>query len=227
MNGVFLMKIMVCTAVSVFITGMVGMVNPYVIGNYFVSLWNRTRRSIKDRMERKAREAQWPEALLLVAGSLRAGLPLNDALDALLESVPEPLRSEWRNKAGSDWARRPIPVKIEILFNAPQLSLARSALLSCLESGGRAPTLLSLAASRLRRRRELADRMRTLTAQARMSAWVVGLFPVILFCAISLLSPEFVRPLWSTKEGGLILSAIFLLDLAGLYFVHKLAQVDP
>lgn len=161
-----------------------------------------------------------------MAGALRAGLNLEEALRVLLEEAPEPLKSHLAEKDRAEkWL--PLPARLERLFGAPHLSLARAALLLSYEAGGKAGSLIESAAEVLRQKQEMKEKIATLTAQGRLAAWVVGLSPLGLMAAFQFLSPDFLAPLFATRAGLLLLTLVLILLAAGLFFAHKVAAIEP
>jgi tight adherence protein B len=105
--------------------------------------------------------------------------------------------------------------------------LARAALLICHDAGGKAAALLETSARLLRQKLEMQEKVKTLTAEGRLSAWVVGLSPFGLIAAFQLLSPEYLVPFFSSRSGFLIFFSIVLLVATGLFFVHQVVKVEP
>lgn len=172
-------------------------------------------------------EEHWPEGLLLFVSALKVGLNLEEALEILMKESPRPLRKELERLMGKDGVWIPTPQKIERLFQAPFLSLVRAALLLNYKTGGRAIQSLETSVSILRRKKELVDKMNMLTVQARWSAWIVGLTPIALIVALLLFSPDFIKPLFSTRLGFMLLGLVCLLNSAGLFIIRRLSRLDP
>ncbi len=183
--------------------------------------------TLSKHTEEKKAFAAWPSALFLLAGALRAGLPLPDALGIMASEAPEPLRRRLVARAASagDWA--PIHERIERLFCEADLALPKAILLFSHESGGNMAQLLETCADLMEKKRELAEKAAALTAEGRMSAWVVGASPFTLLLLLAVIAPDFVRPLFALKAGRLLLALVVLLVAAGLYLVARAVRVEP
>ncbi len=93
-----------------------------------------------------------------------------------------------------------------------------------LRAGGDLPTLLRSLARRLDERRGVNAEIRALTAQARLSARVVPLLPVVGLALAALLDAGAVRLLLTTAPGLAIVAVATVLDLAGLLVIRAIAR---
>jgi tight adherence protein B len=68
--------------------------------------------------------------------------------------------------------------------------------------------------------------IKTLTAQARMSGWIVGLLPVALGGILALTSPGYILPLFQEPVGRLLLGISATLDTLGFFVIQRIAAID-
>lgn len=173
---------------------------------------------------------QLPEGLGALATSVRAGLSLPQALATAGGTVAEPLGGEFRRiveevRLGGTLdraldgleARVPLP---DVTLLVAGLKLARST------GGGLAP-LLDRVAESVRERARLRGHVRALTAQGRLSGWVVGSMPVVLLVLMAFIDPAFIRPLVATPAGWLILAAAAVLEGFGALTIRAVIRVEP
>jgi len=174
--------------------------------------------------------AQLPEGLGTLSTSVRAGLSLPQALAQGAESVAAPLCEELARitretalggtleASLANFERRaPLP-EIQLLVAA--LNLARA-------TGGSLAPLLDQLTETLRERERLRGHVKTLTAQGRLSGWVVGLMPVALLGIVSVVDPEFLTPLVHTPAGLLLLGSAVTLELIGAFAIRAVVRVEP
>lgn len=167
---------------------------------------------------------EWAQALMFLAGAIRAGAALDDALRLLAERAPRALR---RRIAATGWSGALSPsARVERMMAGDDTAFARAALLMFLESGGRIGRVLETAAATLQARGEAEERVRALTAQARASAWIVGLSPFALTGLMWFLSPDLMAPMFAGAVGRIVLAGGFALALAGLWLACRLARVE-
>jgi tight adherence protein B len=94
------------------------------------------------------------------------------------------------------------------------------------QSGGGLAETLDAIAGTLRARLQLLGRIRALTAQGRMQAWVMAGLPFVLALALSYLDPQSMAALWSSMTGWAVLGAIVILELAGILFIRRIVNIE-
>jgi tight adherence protein B len=77
----------------------------------------------------------------------------------------------------------------------------------------------------IRERFELRRMVRTLTAQGRMSRWVVSALPVVLLLVISFLNPTYVKPLFTTTAGHVLLAFAAVLVVSGSLVIKRIVDI--
>jgi tight adherence protein B len=187
----------------------------------------RARSMLNDMGERRRREKafrQWPPALLFVSGAVSAGATLDDAFDHLSREAPEPLRSQVLRGARS--AALTTESRILRTLADPRLRFARAALVLYLQTGGRVGRLLDTTAAVLQERVESEARVSALTAQGRVSAWIVAVTPFGLIGAMALLAPDMAAPLFTTLIGRFVLLGASVLVGLGLVLTQRMARVE-
>lgn len=172
--------------------------------------------------------SQLPHALSLVASGLEAGMSLTQAFALAPDGVPEPLGSELRRvsdetEGGSGLidalrrlgARTPI-AGLDTLLVAIELQY---------RLGGDTVALLNRAVEVLRQTDELRARLRVQTAQARLSARIVGALPLVLFIVLSLSSSEYLKGFFTSPIAFGSLVIALLMEAAGAVLVVRAAAV--
>jgi tight adherence protein B len=149
-------------------------------------------------------EAQLPEAADFLARALRAGHSFGNVLRMVGEEMPEPIGSEF--KATYEEINYGAPMN-EALHNLAQripLTDLRYLVLAVLiqrESGGNLAELLGNVSRLTRARMKLQGQVRVLSAEGRMSAWVLGLLPFAMLVLMSLMNYSYISLLWTDPAG--------------------------
>jgi tight adherence protein B len=94
------------------------------------------------------------------------------------------------------------------------------------ETGGNTAEVLDRVADTVRERSELRRLIRTLTAQGRMSRWVVTALPVVLAGAISAISPTYLTPLFHTTAGHAMIVLAVVLLVMGSLVIKKIVTIE-
>lgn len=174
-------------------------------------------------------EYQLPDLLLSLAGALRAGSGIQAALRHIADQVPAPLSQE----LGLMLREQRMGVSFETALSnlhrrvpTESLSLIVSALNIAAQSGGGLAENLERISTTLRMRLHLQGRIRALTSQGRMQAWVMASLPVGLALVLHWLDPEAMSALWYTPAGWAVLFLIIVLETTGIVFIRRIVHID-
>lgn len=191
----------------------------------FVSSQLVTRRIAK---RKKAFEAQLPDALSLVASSLSAGHTFLRAIQMMCEEAGPPMSEEFALVVAETRLGDPLVDALDRMaerLHVRDMDMIVQAVRIQQTVGGRLATLLHTLADFIRARGELRREVLVLTAEGRLSAYVLaGLVP-FLFTVIAVLNPTYVEPLYA--GWGLVLLGLCALSvLAGLLTILKMVRID-
>jgi tight adherence protein B len=188
------------------------------------ALVNRRVRSV-----RSAFADQLPETLDVVSSALRAGHGLSSALNVAVEGSAEPLRSELGRAIADEKLGVPLDDALHLVSRRmANRDLMQVALVARLqrEAGTNAAEVLDQVATNIRHQMELRRLVRSLTAQGRMSRWIVSLLPFVLFGAMFLLNRDYLSPLWETPGGIAAMIGGCLMILAGSWVIKKIVEFE-
>lgn len=174
-------------------------------------------------------EEQLPDALDMMTRALRAGYPFNEAMHYIADEMQEPISKEFGITFEEINYGRDIREAFNyLLMRVPSMNLVATttAILIQRETGGNLAELLDKTSDILRKRFRFQRRVKTITAENRMSAWVLSLLPFVVFLAISIRSPSYVKPLFDTEIGHLILGGGLVLQVIGAFWVRKQINFD-
>jgi tight adherence protein B len=174
-------------------------------------------------------ERQLLDAMGVAARSLRAGHPLVGAFQLIAEEIREPVGVIFRNihhqqAFGSDLR--------EALKNAAketrntEFKLFSTAVTVQMQSGGNLADLMDTLSSVIRARIWLNKRIRVLTAEVQFSKMILIAMPILLFFALNAIDPEYMKPLFTTSIGKLLMLIMFINLILGSWLMNKLAKVD-
>lgn len=174
-------------------------------------------------------EEQLPDALMMLAGGLRAGVGLSSAIQQLVAEAQPPISQEFSlllreqrlgvtlEQALANLNRR-VPTQTTILVV--------SAMRVATETGGGLAETLERTAHTIRSRLQMEGKIGALTAQGKLQAWVVGLLPLVLMAVLNKMEPEAMSMLWNTRMGWATLVVIAFLELMGIYVIRKIVAID-
>ncbi|MFC5430259.1 type II secretion system F family protein [Paraburkholderia denitrificans] len=186
----------------------------------------RVKRAVSKRLKRL--EEQLPEAADMMSRSLRAGHSFATALGIVGDEMPEPIGSEFR--AAFDEINFGVPLNqaLGALANRVPISDLRYFVIAVLiqrESGGNLAEILGNISQLIRSRLALLGKVKALSAEGRLSAWILGLLPFALGLVISVVNPGFMKVLWTDPAGLKMVGGAVVLMLFGLVWMRKVIRI--
>jgi tight adherence protein B len=148
--------------------------------------------------------AQLADAIDIIVRGIRSGLPVGECLEIIARESPEPVASEFR--AIVEGQRLGLSLK-EIMAKAaarmPTADMRFFAVVLVLQqkTGGNLAEALANLSSILRARKKMADKVRAMSAEARMTAMIIGSLPFILGGIIYLFNPAYIQLLFTDPAG--------------------------
>lgn len=173
--------------------------------------------------------AQLPDALALIASSLRAGHSLPSAFTLVTQELPEPVCSVFRSasedinlgrstKEAMDSMAALMPGSIDLRFFVTAVLIQR-------EIGGNLAEILDSLNNTIRERFKLLGQLKSQTAQASLSGLVLALAPVFIGGIIYLLNPQYMEPLFSSALGKMAIGLAVFLGVVGFLIIRKITNI--
>lgn len=173
-------------------------------------------------------EQQLPEALDLVTRALRSGHAFSSGLQMIGEEMAEPIAGEFRivndeinfgvslQQALTNLSQR-VPIT-DLRYFVVSVLIQR-------ESGGNLTEVLGNLSRLIRDRLKLLSKVKILSSEGRLSAWVLGLMPFALAALMNLVNPEFMAPLWSDPIGTTIIKYMLGLMAFGVLILRRIIKI--
>lgn len=186
---------------------------------------------VNGRLARQRRlfEEQFPAHVQEVASAMRAGHSLVGGLRTIAASAAEPMRTELDRVIADEQLGVPLDVALEPTARRMACEEVKQvALVAALHerTGGNMAVVLDQVAEAARERMELRRELHSLTAQARLSRWVVTALPPFLLLVISLEDGSYLRPLFRTATGLLLLLVAFGMVVVGSLVMRAIVNVE-
>ena len=184
------------------------------------------------RFKRKKRiqkfEAQLPEALDLIARSLKAGHAFSSGLRLVSEEMEDPISFEFEKALNEINFGISAQDALVNLTNRIPLDDLRFFVISVIlqrETGGNLAEILENLARLIRERFKLNGHVRVLSAQARLSAYILVAIPPILAFVIHLINPKFFEALLENPSGKYVLAAGVVWMIIGIFFMKRMVTI--
>jgi tight adherence protein B len=173
-------------------------------------------------------EQQLPEAADFLGRALRAGHSFANVMQMVGEELPDPIASEF--KFAYEEINYGVPMN-EALHNLAlrvpltDLRYLVIAVLIQRESGGNLAEVLGNISRLIRSRLKLLAQVRVMSAEGRMSAWVLGVLPLGVMLLMVISNPAYVRLLWTDPIGIKLMWYAFGVAVFGVLWMRKLIRI--
>jgi tight adherence protein B len=185
---------------------------------------------LRNRAARLAKfEEQLPDALDVVKRALKAGHPFSQALKLVAEDMEDPVAREFdlvfsEVNYGGDMRS----ALLALMERVPSVSVMAlvTAVLVQKETGGNLAETFERITAVIRGRFKLYRRVRTLSAEGRLSAWILSLVPLVLVVVISVTSPDYLPLLFKDPMGKNLAAAAVVFGILGILWIRRIIRIQ-
>lgn len=184
---------------------------------------------LRRNRRRKAFDSALPDTLQLMSGALSAGLSLTQACDTIARDGQEPVAGEFRRVLVE--TRLGVTVDVALAdaaerFESKDFRWVVMAIRIQREVGGNLAELLQTVAGTMREREYLRRQVRSLSAEGRLSAIILGSLPpgFMLFQLVA--NPTYISPLFTDPRGWVLLGAGLLFLGIGAFWMSRMVKVE-
>lgn len=172
---------------------------------------------------------QLPDALSMITSALRAGHSFQSALGIVSSEMGNPISEEFSSVVRD--INLGIPVKEALarmvgrLDSLPDVRMFSTAVIIQREAGGNLAEVLEKLGYTIRERFKLKRQIAALTGQSRMTGYVLGAAPALLLIFLTVIMYGYVKPLYETDLGHIILLVIMVLQCIGFFVMKKIIDI--
>ncbi|HKP51161.1 MAG TPA: type II secretion system F family protein [Chloroflexia bacterium] len=207
-------------AVMMMICGVSGVVLGFFVPDWFVKF------RIAKRM--KAFNDQLAETIGLVANSLRSGYSLLQSLELVSKESPDPIGTEFRRvvrEVGLGISPQEALQNLYARMPSDDLDLLITAINIQYEVGGNLAQILDTISHTIRERVRIKGEIGVLTAQGRISGYLVTSLPFFIGGVVTLINPEYMNELW-TFPWIIMPICGFIMVVAGFLIIRKIVNIE-
>ncbi len=178
---------------------------------------------------RTAFGAAVPETLQLMSGSLAAGLSLAQSAETVSREGPDPVAAEFRRALVETRLGVPLEDALEAVaarFDSADLAWAVMAIRIQRQVGGNLAELLDTVAATMREREYVRRQVSALSAEGRLSAWVLGTLPPLFMLYLLVTNREYLSPLFEDPRGIFMLAGGTIWLAVGAFWMSRLVRVE-
>jgi tight adherence protein B len=181
------------------------------------------------KRRRKRFAAQLPDALTTLAGSLRAGRSIGQAMDALSRELGDPMGRELRKVVAETRLGRSLHDALADAskrIDSPDFRWAVLAMQIQSEVGGNLAELLDQVATTMRERLRMKGEVKALTAEGRASALMLVILVPGLGAVMAVVNREYMAPLLTTTAGRIMLGVSLVMIGGGYFWMNSMIKID-
>jgi tight adherence protein B len=173
-------------------------------------------------------DMQLPDALQLIVNSLRAGFSFNKAMEVASQATTPPISTDFASVQREVSLGMSIEDAMQSMARraqSPEFDIVVSAYLIQREVGGNLAVIMEKVADTVRQRLRMRGELNVLTAQGRISGYVVGLMPIAVFGIVIVAAPDYLDPLVKTSMGrGMLVFAVFW-QMIGVMMIKSITNI--
>jgi tight adherence protein B len=173
-------------------------------------------------------EQQLPDALDLMARAMTAGHAFPSALQMVGSEMPEPIAAEFRivfDEINYGISAQEALINLTVRVPSTDLSYFVIAVLIQRETGGNLAELLGNISELIRARLKLLGTVRVLSAEGRLSAWILTLLSFVLGFVLQLVNPKFLSVLWTNPMGVKMVGIALLMMIVGIFAMWRITKI--
>ncbi|UUM11759.1 type II secretion system F family protein [Clostridiaceae bacterium HFYG-1003] len=198
---------------------------PAVLGFYLPKLYI----SSSQEKRKKQLNNQLPEFLNILSNALRAGLSFNQAIATAGDEMADPIRWEFQKVMRDNSLGRPMEEALQELSvrtGDEDIDMLVSAIIIQRQVGGNMSEVLDMIANTIRERVKLKGEIRTMSAQNKMSAIIIGVLPIAIGGILSILNPGYITPLFTEPLGQVLIIGAGFMMIMGVIFLKKITTLE-
>lgn len=172
---------------------------------------------------------QFPDVLDMFVRSVKSGFPVTTALKMVAENMEEPVRSEFQQVVNELSLGQTLSYSLTRLsqrINEPDIHFFVVVMKVQQETGGNLAEVVSNLSNVIRKRKQLRMKIKAMTSEGRVTSYILGALPVVVFAALFFIRRDYLEILWTTTPGMIVLGTSVGLIIACMVVVNQMVKID-
>lgn len=173
--------------------------------------------------------SQLVDGLMLLSGSLKAGLSLLQAIEALAEEMPAPISQEFSLVLRENRLGVPLEdclAKLKRRMDCDDLNMIVTAILVARETGGNLTTVFSNLVMTIRERERLLGKVKALCVQGKLQGRIMMFLPIVFAYGVYKFDPNFFKVLMDDPVGRMLLIYAVVSEIIGMFLINRLSRIE-
>ncbi|MBF0385786.1 MAG: type II secretion system F family protein [Candidatus Omnitrophica bacterium] len=201
-----------------FLGVILGIIGGFLFPGIYINMrTTRTRDKFNDQLV---------DALMIMSSSFRGGLSLVQAVEAVVEEMPNPINREFGTVLGENKMGVALEEALNHLYERmPSAALQQmiTAILLARETGGNLPAIFSRISTTIRENKKIQQNLDTLTLQGKIQGFVMALLPIGFAFIIMSSNPKIMQHMFVSKVGQMMLVYAVISEIIGAILVIKIS----
>jgi tight adherence protein B len=172
---------------------------------------------------------QLEDALTSMSSALRSGFSINQAIEVVAQENRRPVSVEFRllmQEIRLGVSLEEALQKMVDRLESEDFELVATAIITARQTGGELTAIFQRLAGVIRERTRIQGRLRSMTAQGRLQAYVVGAMPFLLMLAMNFVAPDMMSVFFNSVIGIAIMAGVCIMVLIGFLIIKKITNID-
>ncbi len=168
-----------------------------------------------------------PNAVETIVRGVKAGMPLNDSIRVVAKEIKEPVRSEFVRVLEQQSIGKSMMEAVTVLYDRvplPEVNFFIVVITVQQQAGGNLSEALGNLSHVLRNRMKMKAKIKAMSSEAKASAMIIGALPIVVAGLVSVASPAYLEPLFSTTLGHIWLGVGALMMFLGGFIMNRMIQ---
>lgn len=183
---------------------------------------------LRIRRRRKKFTNQLGDMLTMVANALRAGFSFMQAFELISREMDAPMGREVQlvvNEVNLGNTLESALDNMQRRVASPDFELVVTAVLIQRQVGGDLAQILDTISDTIQERIRMRREVLALTAQGRISGWVLAAAPFVVAGVMSIIAPSYLSPLIETEPGRMAITIGIISELVGVFVIHRIIDI--
>ena len=171
-------------------------------------------------------DEQLPEALDLLARAVRSGHALSAGMEMVADEMDDPIKGEFA--ATVDLGLSHDEAFENLVSRVPSRDLKFFAITVMIqkETGGNIAEIFDNISRLIRERHQFARQVQALTAEGRLSGWILMFLPLLMFLYIYFVNFDYISLLWREELGRIMLVGAVILQIVGMFVISRIVKIE-
>ena len=170
-----------------------------------------------------------PNAVEAIVRGVKSGLPLNDSMRVVAKESKDPLKSEFQRVLDQQAVGKTMAEAIVTLYErvpVPEVNFFIVVITVQQQAGGNLSEALTNLSRVLRNRKKMKAKVKAMSSEAKASAGIIGSLPFVVAILVTLTSPNYLAPFFTTPIGMLWLGIAFIMLSMGVFVMYRMVQFE-